>query len=737
MTLTGVGGVGKTRLAVHVARELRRVYRDGVWLVELADLQDPSLMASALVAALELPDASGREPMEVLVDYLTDKQLLLVLDNCEHLLPACARLIAQLLPAAPDLRILATSREPLAIPGEQVWPVPSLSLPQANSSMSNLVVHQYAALSLFEDRASAVLPGFSLNSDNAVVVAQVCQRLDGLPLAIELAAVWLRVLSLEQLLARLEDRFRLLKVGEQVAPARHQTLRAAVEWSFDLCSELERTLWARFSVFSGDFDLDAAEIVCAGNGLTVADVFTGVTGLVDKSVLVRGDGGARARYRMLETIRQYGAERLAADGEETRLRRCHRDYYLELAEQADAHSCGPRQTEWGMRLCAERANLWAALEYSLTEPGEARAGLRMAGALWSYWVACGYVRDGGYWLDRALAIDTEPSHERARALWINGWIAFLRGDNSASLVWLREARELAERLGDEAELTYALQYLAEAEMFVGNMAVAVPMLDEALSRHRASNAWTSPSLLIFGQRARPAVLAGDTDQAVALLAEALSICDSLGERWTRSWTEWNLGVAWWATGDHETAKAHLFSSLRVKQDLNDQLGIPFCVELLAWVAVSAGDARRAATLFGAAEAGWELIGRPLFGFETLLSWRDENRACCREELGERTFETAREKGARLAQDKLIAYALGEKAPDAAAAPAVPVAEQVLTRREREVAAMVARGMTNKEIADSLVIAQRTAEGHVERILSKLGFTSRTQIAVWIADRQNG
>lgn len=747
LTLVGPAGVGKTRLAVRAARELGRAFSDGVRLVELAELDDTSLVASAVAAVLGLPDASEREPTTVLIDHLADKQMLLVLDNCEHLLDACARLVKELLSASAGLRVLATSREPLAVGGEHVLPVGPLAVPPgdtpATDDLDDLddLAGRYPAMRLFQDRAAAVLPGFALTGENVTAVVHLCRRLDGLPLAIELAAAWLRVLAPEQLVERLEDRFRLLRAAGSTAPPRHQTLRAAVEWSFGLCSGPQRALWARLSVFAGDFDLDAAEAVCADDEPAAADVFTVVAGLVDKSILVRGEGEGRARYRMLETVRQYGAERLAADGQEERLRRGHRDYFLGQAEQADAQSCGPLQGEWFRRLTAERANLWAALEYCVTAPGEARAGLRMAAALWPYWVACGFVRDGAYWLGRALAADTEPSGDRARALWISGWIAFLKGDNAAGLVLLREARALAERLDDRTQLTYALQYLAEAEMFVGHLAVAVPMLDDALAGHRASRRWTAPALLIFGQVARAAMLSGDVERAAGLLTECISICDGLGERWTRSWSEWNLGVARWTTGALRAAAVHLRSALGAKHGLDDRLGIPFCVELLGWVAVSAGDAHRAAVLFGAADAGWEAIGRPLFGFETLLAWRRDNRARCRESLGDRAFAGAFAAGSRMPCGELVAYALeGERRaaePRAEADAPGPPWPRPLTRREREVAAMVAQGMTNKEIAAHLVIAQRTAEGHIEKILSKLGFTSRTQIAVWATRRTGG
>jgi predicted ATPase/DNA-binding CsgD family transcriptional regulator len=716
VTLTGVGGVGKSRLAIHVGRQLRRAFPDSVWLVELAKLEDPALVASAVAAALGVSDSSPREPVDALLDYFADKRLLLILDNCEHLLTACARLVATLLPAAPGLRILATSRTPLGIDGEHIWQVPPLSVPEPGAEEE-----ETEALTLFEERAA---PGFTMSSANRRAVARLCRRLDGLPLAIELAAaVWLRTLSVDQILRRLRDRLGMPE-AQDTALARHRTLRATVEWSFELCSEPEQRLWARLSVFSGEFDLDAADAVCGD------DVLTGIAGLVDKSILVRGEDGGRARYRMLDTIRSYGAERLATTGEHEPLRRRHRDYYLHLAERADAESCGPSLPEWTARLRAERPNLWAALDYCLTMPGEARTGMRMGAALWPYWVACGFVRDGRYWLDRALALDTEPGPERARALWVDGWIAYLQADKGACLLLLEESRDLSRRLGDERDETYALQHLGMALLARG--ADGIPMVDEALARHRES-AWTTPSLLIFVQRAGAAIVAGDLDLAFALQYEGVAVCDSLGEMHARSWLDWNVGVTWWLAGKLDNARVHLRESMRRMAEVGDQLGFSFCVEVLAWVAVAAGAAQRAAVLFGAADRGWALVSVPLFGFSNLLEWQEECRLRCRRELGERAFGLAHQKGRRLSREQVTAVALGGPLEPGT----TPAAERVLTAREAEIAAMIAQGMSNRDIASALVIGQRTVEGHVEHMLRKLGFVSRAQIAVWIAEHPDG
>ncbi|QIZ40008.1 LuxR family transcriptional regulator [Saccharopolyspora sp. ASAGF58] len=736
VTLIGFGGVGKSRLAVHVASELRRAFPDGVHQVELAKVQDVALVPQAVAAALGLHDQTVRDATTVVVEYLADRKLLLVLDNCEHLVHACAALASTLLASAPELRVLATSREPLGILGEQVWPVPPLSVPAADEPLDS--PKRCEALTLFEQRAAAVSPGFTLGDGNRAAAARLCQRLDGIPLAIELAAVRVRALSVEEILNRLENRFQLLTADQRTTLPRHQTLRATVDWSYELCTEAQRLLWARCSVFAGEFSLNAVEAVCAGEGLTSADVLQGVTGLIDKSVLNRvGDADAPlARYWMLDTIRHYGRQRLAAAGEDATLRRQHRDYYLGLAEQSDAESAGPRQGEWIARLRAERPNLWAALDYCLAIPAEIRTGLRLSTALWFYWIAGGSVREGRHWLDRALALDTEPSPERARALWLTGWIAICQGDVTGALSLLEQSRRLAAQLGDTMTLTDALQAIGCALEWNDKPTQATALLDEALARHRASGRWTAPGLLNFAERAQAAALLGDTETATALLREARTLCMRRGERWALSWTEWGVGLGWWRVGKPSQAALHLSPALRKKQDVDDRLGIVCCVELLSWVAVAAGNPDRADVLLGATEWMWERIGRPLFDTPTLLAWRDQARVCAREALGEDEFESCRRQGSQMNQHDVIALALGERAAPAACAPAQSPVTSPLTKREREVAALVTAGKSNSQIAASLVISQRTAEAHVEHILTKLGFTSRCQIAAaWAAKDQ--
>jgi non-specific serine/threonine protein kinase len=365
----------------------------------------------------------------------------------------------------------------------------------------------------------------------------------------------------------------------------------------------------------------------------------------------------------------------------------------------------------------------------MTTPGEARTGLRLTAALWFYWIGCGFVRDGRYWLGRALTADTAPSPERARALWTAGWIAFLQGEHAASTALLEQARDLAEQLGDERALTYATLFLGNTAAFGANLEEGLALMAEARARLRRSGRWTAPGLIAFTASAQAQSLLGRMDQAVALRDECQAISESLGERWALSWLNWNLGVGWWAAGDLRKAETSAIEALRLKRTLGDQLGIPFCLELLAWVAGSDGEPGRAAVLFGAVEHLWHRIGRPLVAGEPLVAWSEQAKARVLGDLGGRAYEAARKQGAQMRQDDVIAYALREKAaadePTSAAAPQ-------LTRREQEVAGLVTAGLSNKDIASRLVISQRTAEGHIEHILTKLGFNSRAQIAAWVA-----
>ena len=392
LTLTGVGGVGKTRLALRMAAEVRRTFPGGVWFVELAAVHDPQLVPHTVANTLELRQVSA-DPAADLAAYLEGQQLLVVLDNCEHLTDACAVLASKLLAAAPGLRILATSRHVLGVEGEQILSVPPLSTPDSEVPAGDAT--HYESVTLFLERASAVAPGFEITDGNRTAVVELCRTLDGIPLAIELAAVWLRILSPAQVLDRLEDRFRLLTSGRPAAPARQQALDATVGWSYDLCSPAEQLMWARLSVFAGGFDLDAAEYVCSNHAIDRDEVLGLVANLVNKSIIVRHQATqhSTAWYHMLETIRQYGVERLT-DAEQVRdLQVRHRDHYRTVAAQFAAEGFGPHQADWFMRLRRESGNIRASLEFCLGDPREASAAFDIAAPIWNFWFA-GFLQGG-------------------------------------------------------------------------------------------------------------------------------------------------------------------------------------------------------------------------------------------------------------------------------------------------------------------------------------------------------
>jgi predicted ATPase/DNA-binding CsgD family transcriptional regulator len=732
VTITGVGGVGKTRLALRTAAEAQRAFRHGVWLVDLASLTDPGLVAQAVGSALGLRYQSTRWPLSILSDYLADRQTLLVLDNCEHLLDACAVLVDVLLRAAADLRILATSRQPLGTDGEQIMQLPTLSVPDPEHLPPVEAMAQYEAVTLFAERAAAVRRDFALTEDNRKPVVLVCCRLDGIPLAVELAARRLRSLSVEQLLDRLADRYRLLTTDNRAALPRQQTLRALIDWSFDLCSPPEQVLWQRVSVFAGAFDVDMAEGVCGGDCLPRANTLDMLTALVDKSILIAQEAGGRMRYRMLETIRQYGRDRLAAAGQEAAVRQRHLDWYQNLAAQAGPDLSGPRQMQWFGRLQLEHAELRAALEFSFTEPARAEAGLRIAGSLWVYWGACGLVAEGRRWLDAGLRLHTDPCPVRAQALWAASWVTSFAGDTAQSVRLGNESRLLAEDLGDTANLADALRVCGLNAIVAGDPAEATALLEEALRRHRDLGNQIGVRYDL-AHLALVATMLGERDRAIALYEECIAIGEAHQERWLTSYNTYGLGTERWRQGETERPTALIQDSLRAKAAFNDRIGISVCIEGLAWIAATRGSHERAALLLGAAQAVALGAGESLFGLAHLIADHDRCQARTRRALGERGFQAAFDRGALLSLDAAVAEALQETRRTPAGDHTRPGAAPILTRREAEVAGLVARGLSNKDIAATLVISHRTADAHVQHILVKLGFTARTQIAAWLAE----
>jgi len=735
VTFTGFGGVGKTRLALRVAAEMRRAFPDGVWLIDLASLTDGQFLMRTVAASLGFQNQSR---LSSLSEYLEPKRLLMVLDNCEHLLDECAALASKLLGMAPELRILATSRQILHIEGEYVLDVPPLPVPETATASPGDAVARYEAIRLFAERAAAVLPDFEVNAANNEALTRLCQRLDGIPLAIELAAVQMRALSVEQILDRLDDRFRLLKRGPSSIP-RQRTLTALIDWSYELCSPEERTLWERLSVFSGGCDLEAAESVCSGDGIAGDDVLYLLMALVDKSILIRREHGTGVRYEMLETLRQYGHRRLIDGGREPMLRRRHRDWCRELAAQAESEWFGAHQMEWLTRLRFEQSNVRAALEFCLDEPGEAWAALEIAAAMWSHRLSWSSLSDGHHWLERALALEPTPSVVRAKALWVDAWLLLLRGDPEVAEVLLEESRALAEQFGDEAELAAAVQITGFAALRDGDFDQAVSLLKEALKHHLVVGARGRAWVTIL-QLALAAVLTGDPS-AAALCRECQEICERENADWSMSYALWVVGMYTWRNGDPRAATTMIRDGIRLKLPYGDGLGIAQCMEVLAWTTADQRQDERGAELLGAAQAVWRSIGTSLRGLGYMADFHDQCEARLRRGLGDEGFTRAYARGAELTPEAAAAYALDEKPAgsvdgDKAAARTESGVASVLTRREREIAALVAQGLGNKEIAATLVIAQRTAEGHIEHILRKLGFTSRSQIAAaWAAQEQ--
>ncbi|QYB00456.1 protein kinase (plasmid) [Rhodococcus sp. USK10] len=732
VTLTGIGGVGKTRLALRLAADVRPGFGDGVWLVELGELRDGSLLTDTVAAALGLRDQPARQLDDVVAEFLASRHLLLVLDNCEQVVEAVAASAEMLLRTCPQLRILATSREPLGIGGEAVLRVPPLTVPAPDREPSLRGLTGYDAVTLFAQRAAAAVPGFELTDDNRMTVVRICHQLDGLPLPIELAAARLRAMSPEQILQRLTDRYTLLTLGNRGAPTRQQTLRLSIDWSHELCTSREQQLWAELSVFAGSFELDAAESIC-GEDLTPEELLDTVTALVDKSILIREDAGSAVRFRMLETLRDYGKEKAEQTGIRPVLRRRHRDWYQHLVLQVEAEWISPQQLDWIARLEREQSNLREAMEFCLLEETDtgAEAGLRITAALFRFWFSRGLFREGRHWLDRALVRGPgQPTASRIGSLYAASVFAGVQRDLPASRALVDEAQALIPQITDpldRARITHADGLLG---LVSGDLPRARTCMEEALEVFGArgdlsSRVWM---LMILGLVYE---LQGDVPRAVGCHQQVLGITEAHGESVYRSYSLWALGVAALQQGDRGQAADLLKQCLRLTRLVDDPFTAAMTLEAMAWIAGTEDGARRAATLMGAADALGRALGSSSVLFPTLLVRHEDCERLTRTALGERAFEAARREGALLGFEGAVAYALGERT-EAATKPTGSSATG-LTKREREVADLVAQGLTNKAIAAKLVISPRTAQGHVEHILTKLGFTSRTQIAGWVVE----
>ena len=682
VTVTGVGGVGKTRLALAAAADAAEHYRDGVYLVRLSAVTDPDLLGYLVAAAVRLTDQTIRPPLEVLTDHLADRRMLLVLDTCEHLLEACAELAERLLRAAPELAILATSRQSLGAHGERTLRLAPLSLrgpgrepgaaadaPGMNGAVRAESSEDPApseAVELFLARAAAVKPEFALTPENRAEVALVCDRVEGIPLAIELAAVRVRTMTPGQILDRLEDRFALLhqperEAGGRGAADRHQRLLTTVGWSHELCGGDERLAWARLSAFPGAFDVQAARAVCADESLPADAVHEVLDRLVAKSLLMRGGAPGSPRYRMLETIRDYGARWLAELGQTEAAARRLRDHYLLLARRGEQAWFGPDQTGWFARMTLEHDNVRAAIELSLGDLDEAEIALDLVGTLWFFWVGAGHLAEGRRYLERTLDAATAPGAGPAttKALWVVGYICVLQGDLPYAISMLIRCRALARVEGDERAEAYAVHRLGCAALIGDRHVRAASLFADALARYCALGELNSNVIMAWVELAMAAAFSGDLDRALRLCEQAGALCDEYGERWAKSYVLYVSAFVAFTRGSPDQAASLARECLRINHAFRDLIGIVLPFELLALCAANDGESEHAAVLQGVAGRVWKTVGNPLFGSVYFGAAHQKCRELASAALGPVKYQEYYDRGLSIDLDEAVACALGE------------------------------------------------------------------------------
>jgi predicted ATPase/DNA-binding CsgD family transcriptional regulator len=784
LTLTGAGGAGKTRLALRVAADLlHESYPDGVWWADLAPLADPGLVPHAVAAALRVPEQPGQALVVTLADFVQAKNLLLVLDNCEHLVHACASLAGALLRAGPMLRVIATSRERLGLSGELTYRVPSLSLPDLQRLPAPAQLLEYEAIRLFAERATFSDSRFEITTHNAGTVAQICARLDGMPLALELAAARVKVLAVEQIARRLDDRFRLLDGGDSDFMPRHQTLKAALDWSYALLTETEQRSLSRLSVFAGGWTLEAAEAVCAGDGVGAAEVLDLLAQLVDKSLVAMETHKGQARYRLLETVRQYGRDRLRESGTEQAVFRRHRDFFLTLAEAAPLHMTGPESAARLDVLEGELDNLRAAFAWS-RDTGAVDCAARLAILLRAFFVVHCHFIEGWEWFDALLARDAELSplrrgqvrsgavpllfsmgefpkaaalgqdalailrdlgdpRELAVCTYRVGTTCMAMGDYGRAAECLEESMRLYRDLGDEIRYADALRQRGHVEARKGNYGRAATMLEDAAVRLRCGG---DRSAAAFALRHLGLVklYQHEFEQADTILQRALTLFQDDGHKEGIMYTLSALGSVRRRAGDLERAVTYYCDSLIQAQEIGAKWAIIECLYGLGSIRAARKQPEESARLLGAAATLCEAVGFALPHAERIDY--DGVSAAVRRALGGKAYVRAVEEGRALTVGQAIERALASRkdaevqlARDPARAEATrrgPAGKPpaLLTSREREVAALVTQGLTNREIASRLLITQKTADAHIQNILNKLGARSRTQIALWMAEQ---
>ncbi|GGT02980.1 hypothetical protein GCM10010156_71160 [Planobispora rosea] len=654
VTIVGAEGVGKSRIAVKVAEECRDSYLDGAWLVELSGERNGDLLPHTVAAVLGLREESTRPQREVLLDFLAGKKILLLLDTCEHLLPACRELVAAVLARAPGVRIVTTSRQPLNLPGEAIlplepFPVPNPAEPAGPAEPAEPAgPEENDALRLFLDRAAATAPGLAGDETGLRAAVRICRRLGGIPLAIELAAGRLKTMPPDLLAERLDGRFAALSANRALV-SHHQTLRTAVGWTHDLCSREERLLWSRLSVFAGPFDAEAAVWVCGDEHLP--DVPAVLADLVESSLLIRVPGG----YRQLDTVREYGREGLARLGEEERLALRHRHYYLNLARRADENWYGPDQEEWAKRLNFSITNLRLALDSG--SPSSSMS-IELAGTLWILWFCLGRMQEGRYYMKRAIeaAPITDPS--LPKLLWADGCVAMAQGDLESGRHRAEAALAAALDWGDYAAAGHAQLRLATRSLCVGALDEVEPSIQRVREHFRKAKIMTVGEPLALVTVAMAATWQGNFDKAITVLEETQRLCDGRGERWARAYGDYVLSIAQLGLGRVEEAERAARQSLDAKWRLRDTTGVALALDQLAIIAAVRGDGHRTARLQGSGMRLWTTFGLKGFGSESMSEPRTVAERTARQLIGDESYDAAFAEGHDDDPDAAVAYALG-------------------------------------------------------------------------------
>lgn len=740
VTLTGPPGIGKTRLAIEIATRLLVEFADGVYFINLAPIAESHLVLPTLAYVLGLRHVTDRQLIEELTDFLASKRVLLVLDNFEQVIQAAPGLI-DLLQVTLHLKLLVTSRELLRVSGEHNFPVPPLPLPpvltdqippRALASLPLERLSVYGAVQLFVQRAAALQPDFALTVDNALIVAGICCRLDGLPLAIELAAARIRHLPAQEIYDRLANRLHLLTGGARDLPLRQRTLRTAIEWSYNLLDTRERLLFARLAIFRGGYSLAAVEAVCS-EALSM-EVFDGLTSLVDKSLVQRKEtSDGEARFVLLEMIHEYAREQLLTSGELETLRRQHAVYFGELAERAETELRRAHQKYWFHLLETEIDNLRAALDWSL-ESGDVTIGIRILSGTVLYWIVYGRQDEGIRWSQALLARIDEAAPEYQIHLLRSAPLLIAYRDREVAKRLAQRAVAAARDYGDKRQLGWSLWALSTT---VWDSAEAEALTQEALILFQEVDDQPGLGLVYnsIGERAR---LSGDDVRARSAYEESLAIAERTGDTRRQYYVLFNLAFVAQHEGDHQEAIRLLLRSLALCQDIGVQTDVAQELLALAGSLGALGEPTRAAHLFGAAHAFLERSG-------TLIDPSDQpehdrNIAFARAQLGEADFEAAWAEGQAMTLDQAVVHAQTVSDSDEQPVSSTRLDKETqppggLTRRELEVALLIAEGKSNREIANAFVIAERTVEGHVSNILSKLGLRSRTQVSIWVNENR--